>query len=334
VTPLLAAEGLGVRFAVRGRGQLRALDGVSLTVRHGETFGVIGESGSGKSTLGRVIVGLQPPSAGTVRHAGTDLYALPAAERRRFRRDWQIIFQDPAAALDPRMTILESVREPLDIAGEGSRASRTARAMEMLARVGLNDSHAKRHPHELSGGQKQRVTIARALTLRPKLLVCDEAVSALDVSIQAEILNLFAALQREFALTYVFITHNLGVVAHVADRIAVMYLGRIVELADAAALTSRPLHPYTEALLSAEPPPLPPSMQTARRIVLQGEIPSPIDPPSGCRFRTRCRHAAPRCAAEEPAWREIEPDRHVACHFAGTVTGQPATERESHVPVA
>ncbi len=321
MNPLVTADGLGVRFHVRERGSwLRALDGVSFSIFPGETFGVIGESGSGKSTLGRVLVGLQPPSEGRLQHQGVDLYGLGSRDRRRQRRDYQIIFQDPNAALNPRMSILASVCEPLDILGEGRRADRVAKAEQMLARVGLSAELARRYPPELSGGQKQRATIARALTLRPRLLVCDEAVSALDVSIQAEILNLFATLQREFGLTYVFITHNLGVVAHIADRIAVMYLGRLVELASARAIHGRPLHPYTEALLSAEPPPLPPSLQPSRRIVLQGEVPSPFDPPSGCRFRTRCRHARDICAKADPGWREIEPEHWVACHFAGLPT--------------
>ena len=319
--PLVVAEDVVVRFPTRTRRiHLQALDRVSFSIVPGETFGVIGESGSGKSTLARVLVGLLPPAQGRVLLGDVDLYGLPAGRRRRQRRDCQIIFQDPSAALDPRMSVLQSVREPIDIVGTGNRAERTQLALQMLARVGLSAEQAKRRPHELSGGQKQRVTIARALTLRPRLLVCDEAVSALDISIQAEILNLFAALQREFGLTYVFITHNLGVVAHIADRIAVMYLGRIVELAAAGAIRKRPLHPYTEALLSAEPPPLPPSVQTTKRIVLQGEIPSPIDPPSGCRFRTRCRYAQALCTSSEPEWREIEPGHWVACHFAGTVT--------------
>ncbi|MCX7274182.1 MAG: ATP-binding cassette domain-containing protein, partial [Burkholderiales bacterium] len=285
-------------------------------VQPGETFGVIGESGSGKSTLGRALVMLLAPTAGGLRLAGTDPHALGAAALRRMRRDYQVIFQDPNAALNPRMTIGESVREPLDILGDLPAAERQQRARAVLERVGLGAEYAERYPHELSGGQKQRVNIARVLTLRPRLIVCDEVVAALDVSIQADMLNLFADLQREFGLTYVFITHDLGVVSHVSDRIAVMYLGRFVELADAQALADRPLHPYTQALLSSEPVPLPSSMRTAEKQVLSGEIPSPIHPPSGCRFRTRCPLAVDECATREPAWRQAAPGHWVACHFA------------------
>ncbi|CAH2603189.1 dipeptide ABC transporter ATP binding subunit DppF [Rhodovastum atsumiense] len=317
--PILEAVDLGVHFRL-GRGRLlRAVDGVSLVVRAGETFGVIGESGSGKTTLGRALVCLERPAAGRVRHGGVDPFALTPRALRRHRRDYQVIFQDPNAALDPRMSILRSVQEPLDVARELPRAQREGRALAMLERVGLGSEFADRYPHELSGGQKQRVCIARALTLQPSVIVCDEAVAALDVSIQADILNLLAGLQREFGLTYLFITHNLGVVAHVSDRIAVMYLGRLVEQAETEALMARPLHPYTEALLSSEPVALPSHLRRQHRVVLQGELPSPVSPPSGCRFRTRCAYAAARCTAEEPAWREVRPGHWAACHFAGTL---------------
>ena len=313
--PLVRVADLKVHFRTgRGHETVKAVDGVSFDVAAGETFGVIGESGSGKSTLGRALVCLTRPTGGTLRHAGTDPFALSARELKRARREFQIIFQDPNAALDPRMTILRCVREPLDILGELAAPERDRRALEAIDRVGLRADHAQRYPHELSGGQKQRVNIARALTLRPRLMVCDEVVAALDVSIQADILNLFADLQREFGLTYVFITHDLGVVSHVSDRIAVMYLGRFMELGPAQAISERPLHPYTRALLSSEPVPLPSALRTDRRIILEGEIPSPVSPPSGCRFRTRCRHADEACAAGVPAWREIEPSRFVACH--------------------
>jgi oligopeptide/dipeptide ABC transporter ATP-binding protein len=322
-SPIVGVEDLRIRFPTQNKREtVKAVDGISFTIEAGETFGVIGESGSGKSTLGRAVVCLLKPSAGRILHDGTDPYTLSAAELRRRRRAWQIIFQDPNAALDPRMTILASIREPLDILGEASRAERSRRALEMLDRVGLRSDFAARYPHELSGGQKQRVNIARVLTVRPKLIVCDEVVAALDVSIRADILNLFADLQREFGLTYLFITHDLGVVSHVSSRIAVMYLGRFMELGPAEALANRPLHPYTEALLSAEPIPLPSGMRSARRIILQGEIPSPTDPPSGCRFRTRCPATQPVCASDEPEWRELQPGHFVACHFAGEVTGQ------------
>lgn len=322
-TSPIAVEDLRIHFpTARGKETVKAVDGVSFAVNPGETFGVIGESGSGKSTLGRAIVCLLPPTAGKVLHNGQDPYALGRTELRYRRREYQIVFQDPNAALNPRMTIGQSVREPLDIVGEGTKAEREARALASLDRVGLGAVFANRYPHELSGGQKQRVNIARVLTLRPKLIVCDEVVAALDVSIRSDILNLFADLQREFGLTYVFITHDLGVVSHISDRIAVMYLGVFVEMGPAEQLVENPLHPYTEALLSAEPIPLPSHMRTDKRIVLEGEIPSPVDPPSGCRFRTRCRYAVDRCAAERPEWREYHPGHWVACHFAGELTGQ------------
>lgn len=324
---LVEASDLKVHFATSGGSEtVKAVDGVSFAMRRGETFGVIGESGSGKSTLGRAVVCLLKPTTGTLRLESTDPYTLGGAAFRRNRRDFQIVFQDPNAALNPRMRIRESVREPLDILGEGTRAERNARAVAVLERVGLSREFGERYPHELSGGQKQRVNIARILTLRPKLVVCDEVVAALDVSIQADILNLFADLQREFGLTYLFITHDLGVVSHISDRIAVMYLGKFVELGDADAIAERPLHPYTEALLSAEPVPLPSHLRTAERVTLEGEIPSPISPPSGCRFRTRCRFAKDVCSAQEPAWRELEPGRFVACHFAGEVTQKGRTQ--------
>ena len=323
MTTLLEVTDLKVHFSTSGGSEtVKAVDGVSFAMNRGETFGVIGESGSGKSTLGRAVVCLLKPTAGALRLDNGDPYALSGAAFRRNRRDYQIVFQDPNAALNPRMKIRDSVREPLDILGEGTRAERNARAVAVLDRVGLRAEFAERYPHELSGGQKQRVNIARVLTLRPKLVVCDEVVAALNVSIQADMLNLFADLQREFGLTYLFITHDLGVVSHISDRIAVMYLGKFVELAAADDIAERPLHPYTEALLSAEPVPLPSHLRTGDRIVLQGEIPSPISPPSGCRFRTRCSFAQDTCAAVEPEWREIEPGRFVACHFAGEVTQQ------------
>jgi peptide/nickel transport system ATP-binding protein/oligopeptide transport system ATP-binding protein len=315
--PVLEVEDLTVHFPTGRRGEtVKAVDGVSFAVQRGETFGIIGESGSGKSTLGRALVCLTRPTGGRLLHRGQDPYALSRAALRTHRRGFQIVFQDPNAALDPRMTIGASIREPLDIAAEGSMAQRTARIRHLLDCVGLRAETEARYPHELSGGQKQRVNIARALALQPAVMVCDEVVAALDASIQADVLNLFADLQQEFDLTYVFITHDLGVVSHVSDRIAVMYLGRLMELGPADAVTDAPLHPYTQALLSSEPEPLPTSLRTARRIHLQGEIPSPIDPPSGCRFRTRCPIATDRCALETPAWRALRPGHLVACHYA------------------
>jgi peptide/nickel transport system ATP-binding protein/oligopeptide transport system ATP-binding protein len=315
--PIVAVRDLQVRFQTSDRrATVKAVDGVNFEVRRGETFGIIGESGSGKTTIGRALVFLLKPSAGAILHGGIDPLALPRKQFQSHRRDYQIIFQDPNAALNPRMTILSSVLEPLELAGEGTRAERLARAREALDRVGLPQEIGERYPHQLSGGQKQRVVIARALTLRPKLIVCDEVVAALDMSIRGDVLNLFADLQRELGLTYVFITHDLAVVSHISERVAVMYLGRFVELGPTESVSERPLHPYTQALLSAEPRPLPSSMRGDERIVLEGEIPSPIDPPSGCRFRTRCRYAQDVCADKPPDWRELVAGHWVACHFA------------------
>ncbi len=322
---LVSAEDVSVHFALGRRSVLHAVDGVSLSIRNGETFGLIGESGSGKSTLGRALVCLTRPTSGRVLHGGGDPWAMGTAALRRHRRGYQIVFQDPNAALDPRMTVLDAVREPLDIAGEASRADRVARARQLLDRVGLTAEQMMRYPHELSGGQKQRVNIARSLALAPRFVVCDEMVAALDVSIQADMLNLFAGLQAEFGLTTLFITHDIGVVSHVSDRIAVMYLGCLMELGPAGGVLDQPLHPYTQALLSAEPTPLPSVLRTRRHVTLQGEIPSPLAPPSGCRFRTRCPIAAAVCAERTPDWRELASGHFVACHFA---TGQ------ASVPVA
>jgi len=314
--PLVEAQGLKVHFDTDDGETVKAVDGLNFSVMEGETFGVIGESGSGKSTLGRAIVCLIRPDEGEILHDGCNPFTLSARDLRRHRREYQIIFQDPHSALNPRMSIIDSVLEPLEIIGGADGEERRRRALAALDRVGLGAEFAERYPHQLSGGQKQRVNIARALILQPKLLVCDESVAALDVSIQADILNLLADLQREFGLTYVFITHDLAVVSHVSDRIAVMYLGVFMEMGPAEEIARRPRHPYTEALLSAEPLPLPSAMRTKQRIILEGEIPSPIAPPSGCRFRTRCRFAQAICADERPAFREIESGRFAACHFA------------------
>jgi oligopeptide/dipeptide ABC transporter ATP-binding protein len=315
--PIISVRDLEVRFQTTDRrATVKAVDGVNFDVRRGETFGIIGESGSGKTTIGRALVFLLTPSSGAILHSGIDPQGLPRKQFQSHRRDYQIIFQDPNAALNPRMTIMSSVLEPLELARAGTGAEQRARAQEAVDRVGLPQDVCERYPHQLSGGQKQRVVIARALTLRPKLIVCDEVVAALDMSIRGDVLNLFAELQRDLGLTYVFITHDLSVVSHISDRIAVMYLGRFVELGPTEDVSERPLHPYTRALLSAEPLPVPSTMRSDRRIILQGEIPSAIDPPSGCRFRTRCQYAQPVCAEQTPAWRELAPDHWVACHFA------------------
>ncbi len=323
LTPLLRVRDLQIRFAARDSNDtVKAVDGITFDVFSGETFGIIGESGSGKTTIGRALVSLLAPSGGSIQHNGIDLSTLSTRELRAQRCAYQIVFQDPSAALNPRQRIIDSVCEPLEIAGRHKKEACRKLALEALLRVGIPAEYAQRYPHMLSGGQKQRVNIARVLTLRPKLIVCDEVVAALDVSIRGDVLNLFAELQRDFGLTYVFITHDLSVVSHVSDRIAVTYLGRFMELGPAEDIIDRPMHPYSEALMSAEPVPLPSNLRTQRRIVLEGEIPSPIDPPSGCRFRTRCRHAQDRCAQEVPQWRELRPGHHVACHFS-TADGPP-----------
>lgn len=322
--PIVSVRDLRVLFPTHDRLQtVKAVDGVSFDVHAGETFGVIGESGSGKTSLGRALVSLVQPTSGSVLHAGVDPATLSRAAQRAHRRDFQIIFQDPHSALNPRMRILDSVMEPLRFAGSTDRQADREAALQALTRVGLAPELGQRYPHQLSGGQKQRVNIARALTLRPKLIVCDEVVAALDVSIRGDILNLFADLQREYGLTYVFITHDLSVVSHISDRIAVTYLGRFMELGPNESVTERPLHPYTQALMSAEPVPLPSHLRTQQRIRLEGEIPSPVDPPSGCRFRTRCPSVQPRCASEAPTLRELRPQHWVACHFS-TPDGPPA----------
>ncbi|MBI1621919.1 ABC transporter ATP-binding protein [Aquamicrobium zhengzhouense] len=315
--PAVTVEDVRVTFGSSKRGtQIRAVDGVSFNVRRGEIFGVIGESGSGKSTLGRSMVCLLTPSGGKILHDDLDPFTLSRRELNRHRRKYQIVSQDPNAAFDPRMTILQSVMEPLSIAGQGTRAERRAKAFAMLDRVALSPELANRYPHELSGGQKQRANIARALMLDPNVIVCDEVVAALDVSIQADMLNLFARLQEELGLTYVFISHDLRVVSHISDRVAVMYFGKIVEFGPAREVIETPLHPYTSALRSAEPEITALGDDARQRIILQGEIPSAINPPSGCRFHTRCPRAREACSAQEPVQRELLPGRFVACHFA------------------
>jgi oligopeptide/dipeptide ABC transporter ATP-binding protein len=333
VEPLLRLEDLKVYFPIRDGiirqrhvGDVQAVDGVSLEIDRGETLGLVGESGCGKSTTGRAIVRLNPPTGGRIVFDGVDVTEHRGADLRRLRRRMQMIFQDPYASLDPRMTAGGIIAEPLDIHGVGTTSERRHRVRDLLSTVGLNPDYASRYPHEFSGGQRQRIGVARALALRPELIVADEPISALDVSIQAQIINLLERLQGEFGLTFLFIAHDLSVVRHFSDRIAVMYLGRIVEIAKARELNVRPLHPYTVALLSAVPIPDPIVEGRRRRIILKGDVPSPVNPPSGCRFHTRCwlrdRLGNPeRCATEDPALRPLETGHSVACHFAADVDG-------------
>ncbi len=291
-----------------------AVDDVSFTVKNGETLGLVGESGCGKTTIGRAILRLTPTTAGSVEFDNKDVLKLRGSELKAVRRDMQIIFQDPYASLDPRMRIGDSVMEGLEIHNIGNRKDRYQMAVDTLKKVGLEEYHGRRYPHEFSGGQRQRIGIARALALQPRFIVCDEPVSALDVSIQSQVLNILKDLQQEFGLTYLFIAHNLGVVEHISNRVAVMYLGKVVELADREVLFSNPLHPYTKALMSAIPIPNP--RLRRERIILKGDVPSPLNPPTGCRFHPRCPIAVAHCAVEEPPFIEKNPGHSVACWLA------------------
>jgi len=307
-------------------GDVRAVDGVSFTLAKGETLGLVGESGCGKSTTGRAMIRLLEPTEGSITFDGIDIATLDKGELRRTRRRMQMIFQDPYSSLNPRMTAGGIIGEPLDIHNIGNRKDRQARVRELLTTVGLNPDFAERYPHEFSGGQRQRIGVARSLAVNPDLIVADEPISALDVSIQAQIINLLERLQGEFGLTYLFIAHDLSVVRHISDRIAVMYLGRIVEVASSKDLNRLPFHPYTVALLSAIPIPDPVVESRRRRIILRGDVPSPVAPPSGCRFHTRCwlreRLGNPeQCVTDDPALREIAGGHEVACHFAEKVDG-------------
>ncbi|MBB3952323.1 ABC transporter ATP-binding protein [Aureimonas jatrophae] len=322
--PILDVRHLSTRFNLRGKGlfaksqTLKAVNDVSFSVREGETLGVVGESGCGKSTLGRSILRLIEPTEGSVVWQGRELTELSAADMRRARRDLSIIFQDPIASLDPRMTVGDIIAEPLRVAEPNlGRAERRARVERVMAEVGLVPEMINRYPHEFSGGQAQRIGIARAIVTEPKLIVCDEPVSALDVSIQAQIVNLLRDLRERRGLTLIFISHDLSVVRLVSDRILVLYLGRVVETGPRAAVFERPAHPYSRALLSAAPIPDPAIARTRKRTVLQGDPPSPVNPPSGCAFRTRCPIAEAICASDSPQLRAVEAGHEAACHFAG-----------------
>jgi oligopeptide/dipeptide ABC transporter ATP-binding protein len=329
--PLLSVKDLQVYFPIltgvmrRRTGWVRAVDGVTFDIARGETLGLVGESGSGKTTIGRTIVRITQPLAGSISLDGSDLLALKGDDLRRRRRKFQMVFQDPYSSLDPRQTVGEILAEPLRVHNLASGKAREARVAELLDLVGLDTSFVERYPHEFSGGQRQRIGIARALAVEPEIIVCDEPISALDVSIQAQVINLLERLQADLGLTYLFIAHDLAVVRHIADRVAVMYLGKIVEIAPSDQLYAQPLHPYTVALLSAVPVPDARTERSRRRIILKGDIPSPANPPSGCRFHTRCwlreRLGNPEiCAAEDPPLKpiaEATPEQTVACHFAG-----------------
>ena len=333
-TPLLKVEHLHKEFPT-GSGFMggkfskkvvSAVNDLSFEIRAGETFGLVGESGCGKSTTGRAIMHLDPPTSGKVYFEGRDISKMNKKELKAMRREMQFIFQDPYASLNPRMTIGEIISEPMVIHGIGTPEERIERVRELLDVVGLNPEHINRYPHEFSGGQRQRVGIARSFILRPKLIICDEPVSALDVSIQAQVLNLLKDLQKQYGTAYLFIAHDLSVVQHISDRVAVMYLGKMVELSDWKSLYAEPNHPYTQALLSAVPIPDPDVQQNRKRIILAGDPPSPIDPPSGCRFHTRCPIAQAKCSEEAPEFREIGEGHFCACHYAATFP-----IKESHI---
>lgn len=324
---LVEIEHLQQYFPAGGYGRkkkyIQAVDDVSFTIDRGETLGLVGESGCGKTTTGRTLLRLYEPTGGRFVYDGDVIFDVEKkvfVDMLPYRKRMQIVFQDPYASLDPRMTVGDIVGEAIDVHKmAASKEERYEIIIEMLRRVGLNSEHANRYPHEFSGGQRQRVGIARALAVRPEFIVCDEPISALDVSIQAQVINMFEDLQEEMGLTYLFIAHDLSAVKHISNRIGVMYLGRMVELADSYELITRPLHPYTKSLISAIPIADPKIAQSSKRIVLEGDVPSPLNPPSGCRFRTRCPYADGRCAAETPRWQEVEKGHFAACHHIDKV---------------
>lgn len=319
---ILRVENLRKHFPImqglfrRQVGAVKAVDGISFDVYKGETLGLVGESGCGKSTTGRVILQLYPVTEGRIFFEGEDVTQLKGEALRRIRPRVQMIFQDPHSSLNPRMTVSSIVSEPLREHGTVRGREQKARVDELLEMVGLDPTFANRYPHEFSGGQRQRIGIARALALNPAFIVCDEPIAALDVSIQAQVVNLLEELQNELGLTYLFISHDLSMIRHIADRVAVMYLGKIMELADHKALYAEPLHPYTQALLSAVPVPDPVLEEKRERIILEGDVPSPANPPKGCYFNTRCPVAVERCFQEEPEWRQLRPEHYAACHLA------------------
>ena len=322
-TPLLKVEHLSKDFpaesgflASRLAKKVSAVNDVSFEIHAGETFGLVGESGCGKSTTGRTIMRLTQPTGGHVYFEGKDVAAMNKRELKEMRRNMQFIFQDPYASLNPRMTIGEIISEPMTIHNVGTKEERMRTVRELLDVVGLNPEHINRYPHEFSGGQRQRIGIARAFALKPKLIICDEPVSALDVSIQAQVLNLLKDLQQRYGTAYLFIAHDLSVVQHISDRVAVMYLGKMVEVSDWKTLYAEPHHPYTQSLLSAVPVPDPDIQKSRKRIILAGDPPSPIDPPTGCRFHTRCPIAQAKCSSDVPEFREVKPGHFCACHFA------------------